>query len=68
MQNYNEVPLIITGKDLDYLCDIFNWNFNACKLINDFMNKVNDEEIISLLKTTYDVHKNNLDKFLNILR
>ena len=67
MQNYNEVPLIITGKDLDYLCDIFNWNFNACNLINDFMNKVNDEEIISLLKTTYDVHKNNLDRVLNIL-
>ena len=24
---YNEVPNIITGKDLDYLSDMFNWNY-----------------------------------------
>ena len=29
MKNYNEVPNIISGKDLDYLSDIFNWNYGA---------------------------------------
>ena len=24
--NYEQVPNIITGKDLDYLSDMFNWN------------------------------------------
>ena len=33
---YENVPNIISGKDLDYLSDMFNWNFNAFKLINDF--------------------------------
>lgn len=29
MQNYEVVPNIISGKDLDYLSDVYNWNFNA---------------------------------------
>lgn len=49
MQNYEEVPTIISGKDLDYLCDIYNWNFNACKLANHFYNEVQDEEIKEVL-------------------
>ena len=27
MKNYKEVPFIITGKDLDYLKDMFKWNY-----------------------------------------
>lgn len=26
MQEYTKVPDIITGKDLDYLSDMFEWN------------------------------------------
>ena len=32
MKEYKEVPNILTGKDLDYLTDLFNWNFNAYKV------------------------------------
>ena len=29
---YMEVPNdILTGKDLDYLCDMFQWNYGALK-------------------------------------
>lgn len=28
-KTYNKVPNIITGKDLDYLSDMFNWNYDA---------------------------------------
>ena len=27
--NYNKVPEMIAAKDLDYLSDMFNWNFNG---------------------------------------
>ena len=30
---YQEVPYIITGKDLDYLSDMFSWNYGAYKSI-----------------------------------
>ncbi len=67
MQNYSEVPSIISGKDLDYLSDMFNWNFNAFKLINDFKEKVLDEEIKDLIERVCKTHKENLSAVLNIL-
>ena len=68
MQNYNEVPLIITGKDLDYLCDIFNWNFNACKVANNLIGKVEDEEIKSAFNNAYLIHLENVKQVLEILK
>ena len=67
MQNYSEVPSIISGKDLDYLSDMFNWNFNAFKLINDIKEKVSDEEIKDLIERVCKTHKENLNAVLNIL-
>ena len=67
MQNYSEVPSIISGKDLDYLSVMFNWNFNAFKLINDFKEKVSDEEIKDLIERVCKTHKENLNAVLNIL-
>lgn len=68
MQNYEEVPTIISGKDLDYLCDIYNWNFNACKLANHFYNEVQDEEIKEVLTKAAEIHKEHATAVLNILR
>ena len=45
MPNYQEVPNIITGKDLDYLSDMFEWNTLALKQFNESILKVNDERI-----------------------
>ena len=67
MQNYSEDPSIISGKDLDYLSDMFNWNFNAFKLINDFKEKVSDEEIKDLIERVCKTHKENLSAVFNIL-
>ena len=64
MQN---VPNIISTKDLSYICDMFNWNFNAFKLINDFKEKVSDEEIKDLIERVCKTHKENLSAVLNIL-
>ena len=38
---YMEVPNdILTGKDLDYLCDMFQWNYGALKSSNDFISNI----------------------------
>ena len=31
---YDMVPNIISGKDLDYLSDMFSWNYGAYKCTN----------------------------------
>ena len=64
---YNEVPNIITGKDLDYLSDMFNWNYEALKKTNMGINNVGDEEIINILKECYNLFNNNLNVILSIL-
>ena len=64
---YNEVPNIITGKDLDYLSDMFNWNYEALKKMNVAMNQVTDERIRTTIEKGYNLFKNNLNVTLSIL-
>jgi len=64
---YNEVPNIITGKDLDYLSDMFNWNYEALKKMNIAVNQVTDERIRTTLEKGYNLFKNNLNITLSIL-
>lgn len=64
---YNEVPKIITGKDLDYLSDMFNWNYEGLKKVNTAITNVEDQEITTLLQKGYNLFKNNLNVVLSIL-
>lgn len=64
---YNDVPNIITGKDLDYLSDMFNWNYEALKKMNVAVNQIKDEEIKNILEKGYNLFKNNLNITLSIL-
>jgi len=64
---YLEVPNIITGKDLDYLSDMFNWNYEALKKTNAGIHNVEDEQIKSTLQKGFQLFKNNLNVILSIL-
>ena len=58
---YMEVPNdILTGKDLDYLCDMFQWNYGALKSIND-------KEIIDIMQRAGELFDDNLNVVLDIL-
>lgn len=67
-QNYNVVPNIISSKDLDYLSDMFAWNYGAIKMANASINSVSCEEIKNILQKAYNVFQNNLNEILNILK
>ena len=58
--NYEKVPNIITGKDLDYLSDMFEWNYIAFKKTNTAVGIVNDQEIVSLLEKGVKLFDSNL--------
>ena len=64
---YNEVLNIITSKDLDYLSDIFNWNYEAIKKMNVAITQVTDEQIKTILEKGYNLFKNNLNITLSII-
>jgi hypothetical protein len=65
--NYENVPKIIAGKDLDYLSDMFNWNYTALKSTNESINNVEDNEIIAILEKGFNLLNNNLNVILSIL-
>lgn len=66
-ENYNEVPNMISGKDLDYLSDMFSWNYGAYKSAYNGANSVQDEELKSMLNKASNVFHTNMTKILNIL-
>lgn len=63
----NEVPDIITGKDLNYLSDVFNWHYTLVKKINCYMEMIKDEEIRQSVMRVYNDSLENLHQILNIL-
>lgn len=46
--------LITSSKDLDYLTDMFNWNYMAYKNTTNSINQINDNEIKNHFKKTID--------------
>ena len=65
--NYESVPNIITGKDLDYLSDMFNWNYGAYKSNYNAIEQVKDEEIKNIISKAVDLFYNNMNVVINIL-
>ena len=65
---YTEVPNIITGKDLDYLSDMFNWNYGALKTTNSSIESVQNEEIKAILEEGFNMFDSNINEVLEILK
>lgn len=66
-ETYSEVPNIISCKDLDYLSDMFNWNYGAYKTSLNASNSVSDEELSMILQKASNVFHTNMTKVLNII-
>lgn len=64
----NNVPTMVSTKDLSYICDMFNWNFTAAKKALKFSNEVTDPEIKSEFERVYEMHKEIAQDLLNILK
>lgn len=58
--NYEEVPNILTGKDMDYLSDMFEWNVSTLKFANQFVNDIENQNIRDVLQEAYQTHQENL--------
>lgn len=66
-QTYDVVPDIISGKDLDYLSDMFSWTYGAYKSTYNAISSVQNVELKNVLENASNVFKNNLTKVLNII-
>lgn len=66
-QKYEIVPNIISCKDLDYLSDMFNWNYGAYKQVINAIDNVKDLEIKTMLQNASTLFYNSMTRVLNIL-
>ncbi|MBE6148622.1 MAG: hypothetical protein E7167_03940 [Firmicutes bacterium] len=64
---YEKVPEIITGKDLDYLQDMFNWNFVAYKNTIDAITMIEDESLLKHLEKAAESFYEVMNEVLDIL-
>lgn len=65
---YVEVPSnVLTGKDLDYLSDMFQWNYGAYKKMKNSVEQVIDQEIVSVMNRASEIFDHNLNTVLSIL-
>jgi len=61
------VPKIISTKDMAYLNDIFEWNFNLSKKANHFSKEVSNERIRNFLIDISKMHADHCHIILNML-
>lgn len=63
----NQVPNIISSKDLDYLSDIFNWNFTLSKKSLKYSKEVKLENVRNICEKTAILASKNCHEIINIL-
>lgn len=62
-----QVPNIISTKDLSYIEDMFNWHFTLCKKANSYSEQVADETLSTFFEDVYKSHKKICEKLLKKL-
>lgn len=62
-----QVPVMISTKDLSYLCDIFNWNFTASKDAYHYSQITNNQELKDIFHDVFSIHKEICEDILSIL-
>lgn len=61
------VPTMISTKDSAYIKDMFNWNLVAFKKFNDYLDYIEDEDIIKLVSSLVEMHIKNCTELIDIL-
>lgn len=62
-----KVPSMVSSKDLDYLADIFNWNYGAYKSTVNMESELTDKSLSKCARKVSDLFMNNIDTVLDIL-
>ena len=64
----NEVPNIISTKDLAYIEDMIKWNLIIGKKIKMYQNIIKDEEVKELFKNILKMHLKHYKELMGILK
>lgn len=65
---YEEVPFIMTGKDLDYLSDAFSWEILGYKKAILVSDSISDSNFSKQALNVAKMHDNHMNKLISILK
>lgn len=66
-KEYKKAPAILTGKDLDYIKDIFGWSYISYKVSLDAEEFIQDKEISKFINECSNMFYENMNSILSIL-
>lgn len=61
------VPNIISTKDLAYIEDMLNWKFILIKKINNYIIEIEDKDLKKILEEAYKELLNSFNDYLTLL-
>jgi hypothetical protein len=64
----DNVPRMISTKDLEYIKDMLNWNYVACKKANHYLEHIRDDEVKDAVTVVANMHNEHYKFILNILK
>lgn len=64
----DQVPTMISSKDLDYIKDMLNWNFIIIKKANHYLEHIQDEEVAALIGKVVEMHRKQFNTILGFLQ
>ena len=67
VDNMEKVPSMISTKDLDYLTDMFHWNYLCYKCMNNASLEVVDKEIKNMIEKSMALFDDNMNNILYTL-
>ena len=66
-KEYKKAPAILTGKDLDYIKDLFGWSYISYKVSLDAEEFIQDKEISKFINECSNMFYENMNSILSIL-
>ena len=67
-EEYKKAPDILTGKDLDYLKDMFGWNYNYYKTLINSLDYLEDKSVYDMINECVKLFEENLSTIINIVK
>lgn len=64
----NEIPKIISTKDLAYIEDMLNWNHTVIKLFMHLEESCNEDDILEFTEGIREMHEEHYNTLLKLLK
>ena len=67
-KEYKKAPDVFTGKDLDFLKDIFGWHHTAYKVSQDALEFIEDKQVANMFMESSQIFYDHMKTVISLLK